>query len=430
MNGSISVRSALGQGSTFSVRLRFATAEANSDDDPGTLVHGLRCRIVGSERPLGDDLAAYLAHAGATVDRSDDLVAATSATAPGGSQIWVLLPSVRVGPAELRSLAGGLASRLSVRFVVLDPDATHRPRVVTPDVVAVAAGPLFRRTLLGAVAMAADPAMAEPRPEEPERAHVLEPAGGLDGDGPRGGTILVAEDNETNRKVILRQLQLIGYGAEVCVDGREALDRWRHGDFVMLLTDLNMPEMDGRALVRTIRAEEPEGQRKPIVALTANVLREEKNALRADGFDDYLSKPVRLAQLRASIVAWLGPPQPAATPRPNPPAAPRSVDLNVLADLVGDDPAVIAEVLDAFRQSATLHAAAMTRSIAVGDTPAASDAAHKLKSGARAIGALRLGDLCERIEALATSRKAGELTALLPLFEAEWGAVVQSLDHG
>ena len=79
----------------------------------------------------------------------------------------------------------------------------------------------------------------------------------------------------------------------------------------MLLTDLNMPELDGVALVRAIRDEEPEGRRKPIIALTANALREQELGLRAAGFDGYLSKPVRLAQLRTALEAWLGPGQPA-----------------------------------------------------------------------------------------------------------------------
>ena len=390
---------------------------------------GLHCRIVGPEQPLGDDLAAYLAHAGAIVDRSVDLAAAGSAEISGGLQIWVLLPSLRIGSAtDLLhcSFAGGLA----VRFVVLDPGAMHRPRVVDPDVVAVAAGPLFRRTLFKAVALAADPAMAERPPDERESEHPVEVACAVNAAAPQGRLILVAEDNETNRKVILRQLQLIGFAAEVCVNGRHALERWRGGDFAMLLTDLNMPEMDGRALARAIRAEEPQGQRMPIIALTANAFREEELGLRAAGFDGYLSKPVRLAQLRTSIEAWLGPAPPVHARRRSAAAAPPAVDLDVLAELVGNDPAVIAEVLAAFRESATRSRTEMTRSMANGATAAASEAAHKLKSAARAIGASRLGDLCERIETLATAQKASELRTQLPLFEAEWADVLRSLDRG
>jgi HPt (histidine-containing phosphotransfer) domain-containing protein len=105
------------------------------------------------------------------------------------------------------------------------------------------------------------------------------------------------------------------------------------------------------------------------------------------------------------------------------------VNLDVLSALVGNDAGVIEEVLTAFRESATLSGAEMTRGIATGAAQVTSDAAHKLKSAALAIGALRLGDLCARIEELAQARKAGELKALLPLFEAEWAAVRRSLDQ-
>jgi HPt (histidine-containing phosphotransfer) domain-containing protein len=101
----------------------------------------------------------------------------------------------------------------------------------------------------------------------------------------------------------------------------------------------------------------------------------------------------------------------------------------VLSTLVGNDAAVIEEVLTAFRESATLSGAEMTQCIATGAAQATSALAHKLKSAARAIGALRLGDLCARIEELAQARKTGALKALLPLFDAEWTAVLRSLDQ-
>jgi CheY-like chemotaxis protein/HPt (histidine-containing phosphotransfer) domain-containing protein len=341
----------------------------------------------------------------------------------------VLTPSQGIGPAaEPRSYGARQHARRDVRFVVLEPGATHRPRLVSPNVVATAPGPLFRRTLLNAVALAANPAAGEIRPEEPEAPQTAAPAVRDETPSP-ARRILVAEDNETNRMVILRQLKVIGFAAEVCVDGREALERWRGGDFAMLLTDINMPELDGIALVRAIRDEEAQGRRRPIIALTANALREQEIALRAAGFDGYLSKPVRLAQLRTAIEAWIGSGQTARTSPPGPAAEPPALDLNVLSALVGDDAGVIEEVLGAFRESATGDGVEMTRSIASGADRATADAAHKLKSAARAIGALRLGNLCERIEALAEARKGGELKALLPVFEAEWAAVLRSLEQ-
>jgi len=92
----------------------------------------------------------------------------------------------------------------------------------------------------------------------------------------QGSLILVAEDDEINQKVILRQLELLGHAAEVAVDGQEALAMWRRGQYAMLITDMHMPEMDGYALTAAIRAEEDPTDRLPIVALSANALRGEE----------------------------------------------------------------------------------------------------------------------------------------------------------
>jgi len=239
--------------------------------------------------------------------------------------------------------------------------------------------------------------------------------------------ILVAEDNETNRKVIQQQLRLIGFAAEVVVNGREALQRWRSGDFALLLTDLHMPEMDGYALAVAVRAEEPRGQHTPIIALTANALRDEELRCQAVGMDAYLTKPVRLEQLRAAIEDWLGPLAQAKAERR---ATPGSVaaDLSVLIALVGDDPAVISEVLQAFRSSAGQSGSAMRQGLNDGQLQSVADTAHTLKSGARSIGALRLGDICAQIELVAQSGRPEALNTLLQHFETELAAVQQFVD--
>ena len=87
---------------------------------------------------------------------------------------------------------------------------------------------------------------------------------------------------------------------------------WRHGSYAMLLTDLNMPEMDGYTLAESIRAEEILGQRMPILAVTANALADEELRCRVAGMDGYLTKPLRLPQLKAVIEEWLSPRVPEA----------------------------------------------------------------------------------------------------------------------
>jgi PAS domain S-box-containing protein len=133
--------------------------------------------------------------------------------------------------------------------------------------------------------------------------------------------VLVAEDNEFNQQVIAAQLRHLGFRAEVASDGRAALALWRSGRFAILLTDLQMPEMDGYELAATIRTEEAGASRMPIVALTANVLKEEADHCKAVGMDGYLTKPVRVTALNETLSLWLGSP-PSAETRAAAPALP------------------------------------------------------------------------------------------------------------
>lgn len=424
------------------VRLRFDVPPAEDsqaeDLDRDTAVAGLRCRIVGAEQPLATDLAAYLRSAGASVDPSDDLVAAAAADAAPGLCLWLVLPGqVQLDLADLRALAPA-RNGSETRFVVLGSGERRHPRVQAADLFEVDADVLCRRTLFRLLALAAgrslpstaagtpgragaDPATA-PRPPT-----VARPVG-----GPRG-PVLIAEDNETNRKVIVLQLQLIGVETEVVVDGREALQRWRGGDYALLLTDLHMPELDGYALARAIRAEEPAGRHLPIIALTANALPDEEQRCRDAGMDAFLTKPVRLARLKEVIEQWLG--RDASSlpaPAPREPAGEAALDLGTLAALVGDDAAVIDEVLQAFREGSAPSGESLVSALRTGAVGTALEAAHKLKSGARSIGALRLAEVCAEVQALneaGAPARADALAALGSRFEAELARVFASIDE-
>jgi len=139
------------------------------------------------------------------------------------------------------------------------------------------------------------PARATPRPDLP-----------ANGSGPAREQlrILVVEDNELNQKVTLRQLRVCGFDADLACDGRAALERWRGGDYALILTDLHMPEMDGYELAREIRRAEGAQARVPIVAFTANAIKGEAANCRAAGMDDCLTKPVQLADLKAMLHRW------------------------------------------------------------------------------------------------------------------------------
>ncbi len=109
--------------------------------------------------------------------------------------------------------------------------------------------------------------------------------------------ILVAEDNPVNQKVLVRTLQKLGYAPEVAADGLAALETLRRAPFDLVLMDVEMPELDGPAATRALRAELPPAHQPVVVAVTAHALVGDREQYLRAGMDGYLTKPIRLDEL-------------------------------------------------------------------------------------------------------------------------------------
>ncbi|MBE2215262.1 MAG: response regulator [Opitutaceae bacterium] len=117
-------------------------------------------------------------------------------------------------------------------------------------------------------------------------------------------SILVAEDNIVNQKIVRMLLTKMGYAPTFASNGREAVLRWQNGQFDLVLMDVQMPELDGYAATREIRNHEsltPGRARVHICALTADAMDGDRDKCLASGMDDYLSKPINPAKLAALI---------------------------------------------------------------------------------------------------------------------------------
>ena len=121
-------------------------------------------------------------------------------------------------------------------------------------------------------------------------------------------SILLVEDNLVNQKVALRFLERLGYRADAVANGLESLRALEARPYDLVFMDLQMPEMDGFEAAREIRHTLPADRQPRIVALTANALQGDREACLAAGMDDYITKPVKLADIAASIQRQFAPP--------------------------------------------------------------------------------------------------------------------------
>jgi two-component system capsular synthesis sensor histidine kinase RcsC len=110
--------------------------------------------------------------------------------------------------------------------------------------------------------------------------------------------VLVAEDNVINAAIIKEQLEALGCSVVVAANGEQALAQWAPGRFDLLLTDVNMPVMNGYRLAEAVRQQDAT---LPIIGVTANALREEGERCAAVGMNAWMVKPLNLATLRMQL---------------------------------------------------------------------------------------------------------------------------------
>ncbi|RST50356.1 hybrid sensor histidine kinase/response regulator [Variovorax sp. MHTC-1] len=242
-----------------------------------------------------------------------------------------------------------------------------------------------------------------------------------------GTLVLLVDDHPVNRMLLLRQVRTLGYAAQTADDGVQALELWKSGRFGLVITDCHMPRMDGYELARSIRALESDAgrERVPIVACTANALQGEAEACLAAGMDDFLVKPVELAQLTEKLDRWLPlpqvPSQSAASAGSIPEAAPSvsPIDQALLTATCGGDASMVGEVLAAFRRTCEDDSAGLGQAVAAGDLAQVTQFAHRMAGAGKMVGAAAFAAACENIERASRIGDWKAVLAGMPAFEQE-----------
>jgi len=239
-----------------------------------------------------------------------------------------------------------------------------------------------------------------------------------------GSLVLVVDDHPVNRMLLLQQLGAIGYAAETAVDGSDALAQWSSGRFGLVLTDCQMPRMNGYELARRIRDRESAGgmRRTPVIGCTAMALEGERAKCLAAGMDDVVFKPVDLPQLLDTLQRWKPvATSPATGPAQADPGGPGSaVDIRLLKATWGADARTIQSIVDAYLHSvredyASLHAAARRRDLA-----AVRELAHRMLGASGMVGAKGIAESCMLVTAASRAERWDELESAMQALEAEY----------
>lgn len=242
--------------------------------------------------------------------------------------------------------------------------------------------------------------------------------------------ILVIDDYPANRLLLSQQLSYLGHGVSDAEDGAHGLRTWRKGYFDVVITDCNMPVMNGYELARAIRDEERASGAKPclILGLTANAQPEEKDRCLGEGMDDCLFKPISLADLSARLASVQATFEPSANGSLIP-AADRDIDLSSLRQLTRDDHVVIKKLLSDLANSNEEDMLQLIRLFGEHDLSGLSALAHRVKGGARIIKAGNLILCCEQLEAICASPEAAGLTEAVDAVQQAMERLAQALEQ-
>ena len=308
MGGSIMVESRAGQGATFSFTIAFERVNTNQPKAP--TLSQLRALVADSHTPSAEIVQQYLQSWGILADgapkgaRAIEMMrVAAAAGAPYNLLICEQLLPDMDGFALARAIqrGQGLSHPQLVMLTAFD-ERGQDEQALQSGFQAYLTKPIKQSQLFDSLAALFLELNDEPQ-TPPAAAHSP-----LDcTDCISRQQILVVEDHIVNQQLVLRQLGKLGYAGHVVGSGRAALDALAAPhSFQLVLMDCQMPELDGFAATRAIRErEQHSGVHIPIIAMTANAMQGDREACLAAGMDDYLSKPVRHAELGQMLARWL-----------------------------------------------------------------------------------------------------------------------------
>ena len=324
MGGEIGLNSKPGQGSVFWFEVPFAIGEGPARfRGPSAGLAGLRFLLVDDNRTNLHNLRHRLHLWGVQ----------TEAAGSGLEALAILKSSIRegrrfdlamldFGMPEMDGLQLAEAMQLqpemrAIPLIILMSyvDRSYRERALKVGLLAYLTKPVRTEVLYNSILTALGRVEAAALPNNSGKPAVPAPS--------QAARLLVAEDNLVNQKVACRILEKLGYRCDIVSNGKEALAALSRTAYDLILMDCQMPEMDGYEATAEIRRLETGFGHTPVIAMTAHVMKGDREKCLEIGMDDYVSKPVRVDELSTALKRWLPdtsrsvPATPAATDSPS-----------------------------------------------------------------------------------------------------------------
>jgi len=284
MGGEVGVQSDSGVGSLFWFTVRFERA-AEPAAPQRRMLDGIGGLILSGDDIIAETIESYMRSWSMECRRAGSRGDVIQVLQSSDALTWVVIVDLDdVGVADIDGTIDILLAMLPACLIMIGKDAPLRK-------------PLRQSHLFDAIVKAVGDTNADMRavvPASPTNAvlHLRSP-------------VLVAEDNVRLQQLLKLQFDDFSVPVTFVSDGLQVIEALRRAQYAMIFMDCQMPNMDGMSATKVIRDEEREsGGHIPIVAMTANAFAEDREACLAAGMDDYLAKPVKLADLRAVIERW------------------------------------------------------------------------------------------------------------------------------